>query len=146
MSKTRILIPAYGVNVEALKVGLAATEQICNTQKCNALLMVPALKEASSTALNEIFTKEQLKMMEKGASLQFESGHTLTMCSPLTLKNQRTDGVIFAVFASEKIIDKAESAFGVKGIVVVTWNNNDANKWVESTTPQVVTVPVNDDQ
>jgi hypothetical protein len=37
-------------------------------------------------------------------------------------------GGIFAVFASEKIIDKAESAPGTKGLVVVTWNNEDAKK------------------
>lgn len=138
MSKTRILIPAYGINVKALEIGLAATQHICVAQKCNALLLVPALKEASSTALNQIFNAAQLKLLDKGGPLQFGSGQTLTMCSPLTMKNHRTDGVIFAVFASEKIIDKAEYAPGTKGLVVVTWNNEDAKKWEASTSPKVV--------
>lgn len=138
MSKTRILIPAYGINVKALEIGLAATQHICGAQKCNALLLVPALKEASSTALNQIFSSAQLKMLEKGNPLQFGSGQTLTMCSPFTIKKHHTDGVIFAVFASAKIIDKIESAQGTKGLVVVTWNNEDAKKWETSTSPKVV--------
>ncbi len=138
MPKTRILIPAYGVNVKALKIGLEATQHICDAQKCNALLLVPALKEASSTALNQIFGTAQLKVLEKGGPLQFSSGQTLTMCSPFTMKNHRTDGVIFAVFASAKVIEKAEAALETKGIVVVTWNNEDAKKWEASTSPSVV--------
>jgi hypothetical protein len=138
MSKTRILIPAYGVNVKALEIGLAATRHLCETHKCNALLLVQALKEARSTALNQIFSEAQLKLLEKGHSLNFSSGQSLKMCSPLTLKNHRVDGVIFAVFASESMIEKAEAQPQSKGLIVVTWNNVDANKWQAATSPKVV--------
>lgn len=144
MSKTRILIPAYGVNVTALKIGLAATDRLCEMHKCHALMLVPTLKEAHSTALDRIFSADQLKLMAKGLSLQFSSGQSLKMCSPLTLKNHRADGIIFAVFASESMIEKAESTTQSKGLIVVTWSNEAAKTWQSSTSPKVVDVAEDD--
>jgi hypothetical protein len=135
MTKERFLVPSSGPDVTTVSIGIEALNLLCEKYQSNGLVVVPALKHASSTILNNVWPEKQIKALSSGKRLKLPCGYSVAMCSPFTLKNHTSSKVILALFASKEMIEKAENACGCSALVVIPWIPEDAETWVRTHTP-----------
>lgn len=141
MNKERFLVPSYGPDIAAVAIGVEALKVLCEKYNSNGLVLVPALKHAPDTVLNQIWPERLVKLLASGKTLKLSESHSVLMCSPLTLKNHSSSPLILALFASEDMIEKAEKAWGCKALVVVPWIPEDSEPWVKRYAPKVLSIP-----
>lgn len=141
MNKERFLVPTHGPDTAAVTIGIEALKILCEQYNSNGLVLVPALKHAPNTVLNQVWPERQVKLLASGETLKLNDSHSVSMCSPITLKNHSSSPLILALFASEEMIEKAEKAWGCKALVVVPWIPEDAEPWVKRYTPTVLSLP-----
>ena len=143
MIKDRFLVPAHGPDATAVAVGVEALSLLCEKHSTSGLVLMPALKHASGTVLGKVWPEKNVEALSKGKTLKLSSGHSVSMCSPLTLKNHSSAQVILALFASKDMIEKAEGAWACKALVVVPWIPEDVEFWVKQNSPTVLSIPAN---
>ena len=127
--KERYLVPAHGPTPPALEIAIAALKLLCEKHDSDALIVVPALKYAAGTALNDVIPEKQLDRMVKGEALKLSDKHKISMCSRATFKNHHNAKVVFAPFASQDTIEMIESSYGCTALVVVPWIPEDITTW-----------------
>ncbi len=141
MIKERFIVPSYGPDVTTVEIGVEALNVLCEKYESDGLVLMPALRHATHTILNRVWSERQVKLLANGKSLKLPCGYGVSMCSPLTLKKHSSAQVILALFASKDTIEKAEKAWGCKALVVVPWIPEDAEAWVKERTPKELSVP-----
>lgn len=144
MNKERFLVPSHGPDISAVAIGVEALTVLCEKYNSNGLILVPALKHAPNTVLNRVWPERQVKLLASGNTLKFSDSHSVSICSPLTLKNHSSSPLILALFASEGMIEKAEKAWGCKALVIVPWIPEDAGPWVKRYAPKTLSLPAQD--
>ncbi|MBF4291581.1 hypothetical protein, partial [Vibrio anguillarum] len=68
----RFYVPAEGPDVEALNIALYSASILASERDSEIILVVPALKYASGTILNQCITEAALKKLTKGEVLQYQ--------------------------------------------------------------------------
>lgn len=142
MNKERFLVPSHGPDPTTVAIGVEALKVLCEKYNANGLVLVPALKHAVGTVLNQVWSEHHLKALASGKTLKLSEQHGVSMCSQATLKNHSSAPVVLALFASADMIEKAEKAWGCKALIVVPWIAADSEQWVASYEPKVLSLPV----
>lgn len=139
MIKERYLVPAYGPDVDALRVALQALEILGAKLKSDVAIVVPALNHAESTILNKIIPEKQLKMLIKGGSFTLGDNKVqLSLVSQQTLNKTRAS-VLLGVFASKKMIQKIESSITCRALIILPWaGDEDIKDWEEKWSPVIL--------
>ena len=81
MNKERFLVPSDGPNVTAVAIGVEALKVLCEKHKSDGLVLVPALKHAPDTVLNQVWHERQVKLLANGKALKFSASQNVSMCS-----------------------------------------------------------------
>ena len=143
MKRERFLVPAYGPDINAISIGVKALELLCEKHNCDGLICMPVLKGAESTVLNQVWSEKHIKSLASGKVLKISEKHSLSMCSPFTLKNHNAAPLILALFASKDIIDKIEKSLGCKALIVIPWIQEDTELWIKTYAPTVLSLTNN---
>ena len=139
MKKERYIVPAYGPDIDALKVALQALEILGGKFNSEVAIVVQALKNADSTVLNKVIPEKQLKSLIKGGSLMLGDNKVpLSLVSQKTINNTRA-AVLLGVFASEKMIQKIESSVSCKAVIILPWAGEaDVKEWKIKWSPTIL--------
>lgn len=141
MNKERFLVPAHGPDPTAVAIGVDALKVLCEKHKTNSIVLVPALKHAADTVLNQVLSERHVQELARGKTLKLSEQHGVSMCSQATLKNHTSAPVVLALFASAGMIERAEKAWGCKALIVVPWIAADSEQWVTSYAPMILSIP-----
>lgn len=139
MKKERYLVPAYGPDINVLKVALQTLEVLGAKLNSAVAIVVPALKHADSTILNKVVPEKQLKSLIKGGTLTLgDSNIPLSLVSQKTLNNTKAT-IFLGVFASEKMIQKIESSVTCKALIIPPWAGElDVEEWEKKWSPTIL--------
>ncbi|HDZ9126302.1 hypothetical protein DD565_01955 [Vibrio cholerae] len=126
----RFYIPAEGPDVEALNIALYSASILASERDSEIILVVPALKYASGTILNQCITEAALKKLTKGEVLQYQKV-PIRMTSLKTLNPYRDNGVILALWAGDKMLSKIDESPDTIGVIALRWVGDDVEKWAK---------------
>ena len=136
--QNRYLIPSYGDNAENTKKGVSTLIQLCDSNSANGLILIPVKKGFKTTMLDQVFTKEQLSILDKNGVLKTPKGNNIELCSMNTYKNHNRNSVVLALWASKHIIEMVENEIYCNTIVVVPWVEEDTVLWIKNTNPTII--------
>lgn len=141
MNKERFLVPSHGPDPTAVAIGVEALKVLCEKHNADGLVLVPALKHAADTVLNQVWSERYVKALASGKTLKLSEQHGVSMCSQATLKKHSCSSVVLALFASADMIEKAEKAWTCRALIVVPWIASDSEKWATSYVPRILSLP-----
>jgi hypothetical protein len=105
----RFFVPAHGPDREALAIAVTAAIALAEKHNCEITLLVPALKNASNTILTDILQEKSVKKLVKGETVKI-NGHTTKMKSTVNFQPYSEHGLIVALWATKKSVQKMEEA------------------------------------
>ncbi|EGR2303325.1 hypothetical protein D0814_24540 [Vibrio parahaemolyticus] len=126
----RFYVPSEGPDVEALNIALYSASILANKFESELILVVPALKHATSTVLNQCIKETALKKLSKGEVLRYQDA-PIRMVSMKTLNPYRDNGVLLALWAGEHMLSKIDESPSAKGVVALRWSGNDVESWAK---------------
>ncbi|WP_038176234.1 hypothetical protein [Vibrio pacinii] len=126
----RFYVPSEGPDVEALNIALYSASILANKFESELILVVPALKHATSTVLNQCIKETALKKLSKGEVLRYQDV-PIRMVSMKTLNPYRDNGVLLALWAGENMLSKIDESPNAKGVVALRWSGNDVESWAK---------------
>lgn len=144
MNKERFLVTSHGPDPTAVAIGVEALKVLCEKHNASGLVLVPALKHAANTVLNQVWSERNVKALASGKTLKLSEQHGVSMCSQATLKNHSSAPVILTLFASADMIENAEKAWGCRALIVVPWIASDSEQWATSYAPKILSLPAKD--
>lgn len=138
MSNTeRFLLKAIGDDHAATKAGVLKFIELCGKYG-NGVIYVPTMQNLESTILASAIGQDVMKSLAKHKSVKLSSGQNIELCSDKTFKNYKNSSVYLVLWATPSMIDSLEEAYSCKASVVVTWLENDADKWEENYRPTLL--------
>ena len=136
--QNRYLIQSFGDNAENTKKGVGTLIQLCDSNSVNGLILVPMKKNFKSSILNQVFSKEQLNILDKNGALKTPKGNSIELCSMNTYKNHNKNPIVLGLWASKNIIEMVENEMYCNTIIVVPWIESDTTEWIKNTKPTVI--------
>ncbi|MGY5842148.1 hypothetical protein ACXHQK_21655 [Vibrio chemaguriensis] len=126
----RFYVPSEGPDVEALNIALYSASILANKFESELILVVPALKHATSTVLNQCIKETALKKLSKGSVLRYQDA-PIRMVSMKTLNPYSDNGVLLALWAGEHMLSKIDESPNAKGVVALRWSGSDVESWAK---------------
>lgn len=137
--RERFLFDAYGDDHNATIAATAKFFELCKKYG-NGIIYVPTMKMVEATLLASAIGEENVKKLAKNTSMSIPSGQKVGLCSDKTFKNYKNADVYLVLWASPGMINNVENnAHTSKAIVVVTWNEKDADSWISGYKPTKLT-------
>lgn len=142
-STRRYLVPVTNLNYEttAIKTALAkAYELALEAPVKEVLLITPTNHQlAWGTTLVEAIGERAAKALLTQRSLPFgQESVSLIHESERTFQNRWIQGVILAVYAGKKILDKVDDCPKAYAVVVVPGRLDQTSEWVKARSPEIV--------
>lgn len=133
-NRERYLINAIGDDHQATEAGVKKFLTLCQKHG-DGIIFVPTMQQVDSTLLGGVLGESLAKSLAKHKNIKLPTGQNIDLCSDKTFNNYKNGDVYLALWATESMIDKTETSYSCKASVVVTWLEDDADKWIEQYKP-----------
>ena len=134
----RFLLKAIGDDHAATKAGVLKFLELCQKHG-DGVIYVPTMQHLESTLLASAIGQDLVKSLAKHKSVKLPTGESIELCSDRTFKNYKRASVYLVLWATPDMIESLEEAYSCEASVVVTWLENDADKWVKNYKPTELT-------
>lgn len=133
----RYLVPAHGPDKKKLGVALVASIEAAKKHNCEITVLVPTLRNAENTILEDVLGEKFVKNLVKGKRGQIE-GVYINLKSLRTINPHQENGIILSLWGGKKALSKTNKAHDVKSVIALPWIPEDVEQWVEEWTPKVI--------
>ena len=124
----KFLVSSDGVDLERLKLALAAGWRLAKDLSTNLTIVVPTISNAPNTILRYLLTDRTLARLCKGEVVRLD-GVMTRLYSIRTLNEWDDCGVLLALWGGQKMLDKIDMCQAAQGTIVFPTLRTDIARW-----------------